>query len=182
MQWLSNNLDVCTQKMRQTLWIKTNVAYTKLEVIARTIFNVVHYKHCLVQRKCTVQCVYTCRLPPMSNRMPENMAVSDLASYILRSVSWFHMKLLLLLLLFFSCVLFCLLALGLTIVAVCRTSSCNYIASNKCRMWVLSMMLLSSTILISFIYRCVLTERMHLRPTRAVWMCTIKERSWWFIL
>ena len=43
MQWFSHILDVFTPKIRQKfsiltfLWIKTNVAYTRLEVIARTI-------------------------------------------------------------------------------------------------------------------------------------------------
>ena len=83
MQWLSHILDVFTLKIRRKffdfyiLWIKTNVAYTRLELIART-------KHCTtttVSNWFVILCTINCF--PQWDRL-HNMAVGDLAfSYTL---------------------------------------------------------------------------------------------------
>ena len=82
MQWFSHSLDVFTQKIRRTfsiltfLWLKTNVAYTRLEVIARTP-SIVHHKFSLLP-------VSTDLLLCIVNYFPQwalAMADSDLAFY-----------------------------------------------------------------------------------------------------
>ena len=99
LQWFSRNLDVCTQNSRHKFsdiyngWnkqTKTNVAYTRLKVIASAL-----YLYGLVQR--TVMIVFNFNLqmlipfktkfvqviPVIPWAMPPNMAIRDLAfSYI----------------------------------------------------------------------------------------------------
>ena len=83
MQWFSNCIDVSPRKSDEKFsiftfsWIKTTVAYTRLEVIARTRYCTTSYR--LVQRQtdlllCTINCFlrWAC---------PQNMAVGNLQFY-----------------------------------------------------------------------------------------------------
>ena len=79
MQWFSQVLDVFTLKIKRKffdfyiLWIKTNVAYTRLEMIART-------KYCTTTTASNwlLLCTVNCSL--QWDHLP-NMAVGDLAFY-----------------------------------------------------------------------------------------------------
>ena len=77
MQWVSQILDVFTPKIRQKfcdfyiLWIKTNVAYTRLEVIARIALQLQCQTDLLL---CTINCF------PQWARF-QNMVVGDLTFY-----------------------------------------------------------------------------------------------------
>ena len=100
MQWFFDCfIDVFTQKIAQKffnfyiLWIKTNVAYTILEVIARTLYctSVIVYHWCQTDLLlCTVKCFIQWAHSP-------NMAVGDLdfyytlylwRYYIIKMLSW----------------------------------------------------------------------------------------------
>ena len=78
MQWFSQVLDVFTPKIKRKffdfyiLWIKTNVAYTRLEMIARSIALQLQRQTDLIL--CTINCFL------QWDHLP-NMAVSDLAFY-----------------------------------------------------------------------------------------------------
>ena len=79
MQWFSHILDVFTLKIRWKFldvyisWIKTNVAYTRHDVIART-------KYCTKTTASNWFVTLYCKLLPAWAH-PQNMAVGDLAFY-----------------------------------------------------------------------------------------------------
>ena len=79
MQWFSHILDVFTPKIRRKffdlyiLWIKTNVAYTRLEVIART-------RYCTILQRQTDLLLCTLNCFPQWAHL-QNMAVGDLVFY-----------------------------------------------------------------------------------------------------
>ena len=82
MQWFSRSLDVFTPKIKRKffdiyiLWIKTNVAYTRLEMIARTKYPGIALQ--LQRQTDLLLCTINCFL--QWDHLP-NMAVGDLAFY-----------------------------------------------------------------------------------------------------
>ena len=80
MQWFSHSLDVFTPKIKRKffdfyiLWIKTNVAYTRLEMIARTKYIALQLQRQTDLLLCTINCFL------QWDHLP-NMAVGDLAFY-----------------------------------------------------------------------------------------------------